>query len=473
MSVASLEGLFPRYDSFSPKVPVWCVTSDRGPTIHRFFDTSPISPSGRYLALTELPFEDRIPLPGELAAIVLVDLESGESHVVAETRGWDTQLGAQVQWGVDDHQLFFNDVDTGTWRPFGVMLDPTNGTRSDLQGTVYMASADGRTVASPCLRRIGRMQPGYGVLVPPPSVPVNRGAPKDDGLYVTDTSTGATQLLVSIEECIEALRADVNPGTLDDGDFYCSHVKWNPPGDRLMLVLRWVARDTNVQSRRRSRLLPRIPIAASLMSRLAAPLKRWRTDGRHKGRRIISRVLTLKADGSDLRLAVPAAQWIKGGHHPNWCPDGEHLTMNLKLDGNTMRFVKVRYDGSDLQAMTHAVVGSGHPTLHPDGSHVVTDAYLHEPFAFGDGTTPIRWINVKTGDHETLVRIRTLPRFHGVNKEFRVDAHPAWDRAFRRIVFNACPDGIRRVFVADLSDSIHQPFSTAGIPNLSRLAPAI
>ncbi len=32
----------------------------------------------------------------------------------------------------------------------------------------------------------------------------------------------------------------------------------------------------------------------------------------------------------------------------------------------------------------------------------------------------------------------------------RMDPHPAWDPTFRFVAFNACPDGPRRVYVADL-----------------------
>src|SRR5207249_6732990 len=93
-----LGGRFPRYRDFDPAVPTWCVTPDHGPIIHRFFDTSPFSPSGRYLGLTRLPYEDRLPAPGDVAELVVVDLQTGELRVAAETHGWDTQVGAHVQW---------------------------------------------------------------------------------------------------------------------------------------------------------------------------------------------------------------------------------------------------------------------------------------------------------------------------------------------------------------------------------------
>jgi len=413
-----LDRCFPRYRDFDPAVPVWCVTPEDGRIIHRFFDTSPFSPSARYLGLTRLPYEDRLPAPGDAAEVVVVDLHTGESRVVAETRGWDTQVGAHVQWGVDDSQLFFNDVDVETWDAFGVELDPGTGTRKDLGGPVYMISSDGRRAASPCLLRVGATQPGYGVVVPPAHVPVNRGAPPDDGVYVTDTETGRSRLLVSLRRIVETAEPSLRLEEFAAGDFYAFHVKWNPGGDRLQVVLRWLPNEPDVGARMRAQLI------------------------------------TMRADGSEIRVAVPASEWSKGGHHPNWCPDGEHVLMNLRLDGANMRFVSARHDGSGLRALADDLVGSGHPTMHPDGRHILTDAYPHEPVSYGDGTVPIRLIDIATGEERVLIRIPSEPATKGPRGELRVDPHPAWDRAFRRIAFNAFLGGTRRVCVADLEDEV-------------------
>jgi hypothetical protein len=82
---------------------------------------------------------------------------------------------------------------------------------------------------------------------------------------------------------------------------------------------------------------------------------------------------------------------------------------------------------------------------------VLTDAYPHEPVAYGDGTTPLRWIDVTESRETTLLRIRTRSEYEAATPALRVDPHPAWDRDYRRIAFNACPDGRRKVFVADLA----------------------
>ena len=144
---------FPRYEDHDPQVPVWCVTPGKGGCFHRFFDTSPISPSGRHVAVLRMPDESRLNEPGEPAEIVLVDLHAGDEKVIAETRGWEPQMGANINWGADDHHLFFNDVDTETWTPQLVRFDPLTGRAAKTPGGVYHVSPDGRHAAAACMKR--------------------------------------------------------------------------------------------------------------------------------------------------------------------------------------------------------------------------------------------------------------------------------------------------------------------------------
>jgi hypothetical protein len=402
----------------NPRVPVVCATPGHPGCLHRFFDTSPISPSGRYLALTHLRAEDRLPAPGDSCGIVVVDLVNGTHHLVAESRAFGTQLGAQVQWGHTDRELYFNDIDSAGrgWRPYGVRLDPLSGSRCDLGGPVYMVSPDGRAAASPCLLRTGVTQYGYGVVAPLDAVPWNVGAADDDGIWITDTAAGTTRLAVSLRQLVEASGDPELQRLADstDGGFYGFHVKWNPQGTRLLFVVR-----------HRSRLTGSPP----------RPM-----------------LFTLRPDGSDIALALPARTWAAGGHHPNWCPDGEDILMNLRYENGPMRFVQFRADGSGLSPLAPTVVGSGHPTMHADGYHILTDDYADGRFASPEGVVPLRWIDTRAGREQQILRIRTAPLFAGAAKRFRVDPHPAWDGQFRYVTFNACPDGHRRVFVADLGE---------------------
>jgi len=405
-----LDRFFPRYLSGTSRAPIWCITPHIDRCIHRFYDTSPVSPSGRYVALTRLPYEDKLPVAGDAAEIVLVDLFKGTAQIIAETRGWDSQLGAQAQWGSDDHSLYFNDVDTQNWAPFGVRLDPSTGRRRRLGGPVYMVSPDGKLAASPCLLRTARTQAGYGVVVPESHVPKNPMAAEDDGIYITDTETGLSRLLISFAEILERARPPFDPDDFRSGSLYGFHVKWNPQGDRLMFVMRCTAAGAD------------------------------RTFSN-------ANLITMKPDGSDVTVALHWKIWQQGGHHPNWCPDGKRILMNLRPDGVTMRFAIFNYDGRNIEVTTETR-GSGHPTLHPNGRNILTDAYLGRNAA---DKVPLRWINILSNAEEPLAWVHTRPA-HDRLEALRVDPHPAWDHKYRMFVFNACPEGTRRVYLCDMGN---------------------
>ncbi|MBC8155729.1 MAG: hypothetical protein H7Z72_22810 [Bacteroidetes bacterium] len=397
---------FPAYTSGS-LVPVVKVSSGR--TIHRFFDTSPLSPSGRYLALFRFPQETRSPKPGEVGEVILVDTKTGQERVVAQSRGWEMQLGANVQWGKTDRDLYFNDVDPKTWQAFAVRLNPLTGQARRMAGTVFMVSADGTRLASYNLMASRRAQVGYGVVIPDSLLIRNIGPVATDGVDITNTATGKVTRITTIRDIYEKSVPSIAIANPQEHEYYCFQVKWNPQGTRLLTTVQWTPRTGG--GRRRS-------------------------------------VITMNADGSNLRTAITPDQWAKGGHHINWTPDGEHLSMNLNTDGKPgLELITVRYDGSDLK--TVFTPGSGHPSFQPKGlPFIVTDAYPDEGFSSEDGTVPIRLMQVSTGTEQAIARI-FVSKAVG---EFRIDAHPAWDRSGRYVVFNGYLDGTRSVFMADLKN---------------------
>ncbi|WP_042166843.1 TolB family protein [Paenibacillus gorillae] len=411
---------FPRYTGFDPLIPVWCLTPDSKGSFHRFFDTSAVSPSGRYVAVLQMPQEDRLPEPGETANIAVIDLHTGEERIAASTRGWEPQLGANINWGPSDETLYYNDVDTAIWEPICIELNLLTGHKRRLEGGIYKISPDGRTIISACMKRMRRTQFGYGVMVPDVFVPRNTGFPDDDGLYATDVQTGKRTLLVSLRQIVERAKPAIDWERYADGECYGFHCKYNPQGDRLIFTMRWFKTDEEQPW--------------NMLHKQA--LKFW--------------VLTMKPDGSDIHVAVGPEQWDKGGHHINWFPDGRRLSMNLCLDGDKQLYlVQVNDDGTELAKITEAVPGSGHPTVHPNGRHMLTDAYEKEKVAFDDGSVPLRFIDLENGTEQLAIRIPVGNPGTSVTPVLRVDPHPAWAPDHRHVVFNGYVDGTRRVFIAD------------------------
>lgn len=380
--------------------------------IHRFFDTSPLSPSGKYLALFRMPYENKSPKPGDAGDVILVDIQTGKERIVAQSRGWEVQLGANVQWGRSDKELLFNDVDTTTWKAFCVVLDPSTGQSRKLDGTLFMASNDGKKIASYNLIKSTYAQVGYGVIIPKSLIKRNIGPAYDDGIYITDIATNKTKRIVTIREIYEKTQPSITIANPQDYEYYCFQVKWNPQGTRLLTTVQW------------------------------SPVK--------GGARLRS-VITMRTDGSDIHTAITPDQWAKGGHHINWMPDGEHLSMNLNIDGKEgLELISVKYDGSDLK--TVFTPGSGHPTFHPKGLPlIVTDAYPNESITKRNGLVPIRFLHTTTGKEEKIAEVFVS----NVDGEFRIDPHPAWDRSGRYVIFNGYTGNTRNVFVADLKNMIH------------------
>ena len=415
---------FPAVTEFEGVVPMVRIATGR--VIHRFFDTSPISPSGRYVGLFRLPNEVRTPQPGEAGEVVLVDLETGKERVVAETRGWETQMGANVQWGRTDADLFFNDVDVRTWTPFAVQLDPATGKSRRHDGTVFTVSPDGKYLTSYNLIASRRIQVGYGVVLPEERTPKNIGPVTNDGLFLTEIATGKARMIASIRDIYARALPKLEIPNAERCEFYCFQVRWNRQGTRLMAFLRWHD--------------PAVP----------------------KGGPRLLTLVTLKPDGSDIRLAVTPKQYARGGHHPMWAPDGENITINLNIRDGTkdLDLVSVRYDGANLHSL-HPV-GSGHPSMHPTLPFVVTDAYTHEPLARPNGTVPLRLIDLRTKQEEPLAWVLARRSDSAkLTSEFRIDQHPVWDASGRFVVFNGVHQDTRSVYVADVGDWLKRTMARA------------
>jgi hypothetical protein len=83
---------------------------------HPFFGYYGVCPwdiTGRYFICLETGFQDHMPLLGEKARILLLDLETGKGKAITETNGWNFQQGAVLNWLPSDpgHKIAFNDCD--------------------------------------------------------------------------------------------------------------------------------------------------------------------------------------------------------------------------------------------------------------------------------------------------------------------------------------------------------------------------
>ena len=391
-------------------------------TTHRFFDSSAISPSGRYVCATRTRREGPADVtPGDVAEVVVYDLQKKRSDrfpVVYRrpTAAWDAQLGAQVQWGASDDELYFNDVvgtrSDGAPIVRGVRSDWQRGRETRLPTPVYHVTRDGALAAAPRdLAALRMTQDGYGVVVTPEQL--RHLESQKVGVHVLDLRTNATAFL-ELSALVAAAELDSRPRAVAGGDArkgaechrHVFHVKWNAKGTRLLVVVR-----------ARGQGCPR-------------------GDANH--------ALTVNPDGADVKVV---ATWLRDGNHPNWLEDGR-LSMNY--EGKVCAFDDV--EGASCQVLSERA--SGHPVGVPGrGDLVVTDTYAKEHAAFGleAGEAALRVLS--GGDREAWLDVFPVAAFGTMPTDvWRCDAHPAFDVKGRRLALNVWVRGSRRVAITDEID---------------------
>ncbi len=396
---------FRDYDDPSCAFPVKIITPDDGYYIHTFFDTDPISPSGRYVAVLKIPFQDQIPTSEDLAQVCIIDRVNEQIAEIFSTNAWGTQVGAHISWGKDDSQLFFNNRKDDNI--YAVEYNTLTDTYTEHTGSVYMPSRDGRYLFSPNLATISYSQEGYGATMPKGySIEPNESDYATDGLWRCDTATGEKKLILSIQEAIDTI---ADKRAFVGGKFVFFHTKVNKSNCRIMQVVRYVFPD---------------------MRRLCF-------------------ILTCDFDGGNIKVALPYEMWLSSSHHPDWHPNSTDILMNFQMQD--MRFGLFGEDFTNFRIIAQKHHGGGHPSISPSQKYLITDAYTAESeFVDSDNRVALRLINLENSELTNLCYIWTLGGL-GLHPSFRCDPHPAFSQNGNEISFNGAPFGKKAVLIADIS----------------------
>lgn len=360
----------------------WIISDSTYSSIHRFFDSSPFSPSGKYLGYSRTLVKEGTDLsdgksPSE---VVVVNLYTKEVHVVDRTTAWDTQVGAHVQWGVNDSQLFYNQYqpsdtlfDASSSSPTssipslkGVMANIFTSKKVYFDSPVYHVSPLGDYYASPDLTKIRFTQLGYGVhssLASP-----NTNASQNDGVFVINIVTGKSNLLVSLYDL--AITAGFNPST----PTYAFHIKWSSDGAYLMIVARtqeprvlstWVDRVRHTIGTKRQWFRRQHLFVVESDGRNLRYITSWQSEpsysqaNQHALRKcddeVMMRLMDILKGSMSLMgnfsppqcLQIPSRRSatlnkplktnlhhnnaiIRDGNHPNWIPGTHKISMNMQ-----------------------------------------------------------------------------------------------------------------------------------------------
>ena len=427
------------------------------------------------------------------ADIVVIDIIRGTEAVVAVTRAWDSQLGAQVQWGSTDDIIIYNDIVThgdSSYRVAGVILNLKLGSKLILDCPVYHVSADGFYSASPEIDKIHNTQLGYGAYLP-----VKEKFSSSDKIYIANLTSGKCRTLIKLTDISNYMQFKL--GT----EIYGFHTKWSNDNKYILAVIRTMTPGSGIIGFRTTKRRQHIIIIESQTGEIKGNLLSF--GGRHD-------------HGIDTRSREK--EHIAGveidmvdGNHPNWIPDSHDISMNivhsprgslmsLKNKNKILRdIVKINFtkpcnigfcSSSDLFSPMYEIVfpfrGSGHPNFLPGGRYAVVDTYSKEIDYFRENLTadvsklksiivPLRlvdtvekreinlyYVQIENFDSEPATNLLSFLDKKFVKKAWRCDMHPAFSRDFRWLSITARPNkGLRQILISFLGSDPSRLFNRA------------
>ncbi len=369
-----------------------------------YYDKLQFDPAARFALGMEVNFEHRPPTPDDVIKVGMVDLSDDDRWIdLGESRAWGWQAGCMLQWlPKSAHEIIWNDREDGQFVSRILKID--TGQQRTLPHPIFTLSPNGRTALSIDFHRLEDMRPGYGYMgIPDPWF--NVMAPQETGIHTVDLQTGESKLIVSLAE----VAAIPYPhGDISAAKHYFNVLIYSPGGAHFLFLHRWRLGDGPFHTR----------------------------------------MLTAKADGSDLKVVDHS------GHtsHLIWRDDAQILAWSKRPShGGAYYIFPNAEDGScgpdQIVGKTNMPL-NGHCTYLSDNSWILNDTYPQ-----GDKRLQDLYLY-----HVPTDRRADLGQFHSplpYTDTLRCDLHPRSSPDGTKIVIDSAHAGNgRQMYLFEVGDLV-------------------
>lgn len=402
-----------------------------GPKHHFFgyYDKCPWDSTGRFMLTLEVDFMNRLPEPEDVAVIGIIDFHDNNTFVpVAETRSWNWQQGAMLQWVSSDRLIIYNDCEKNHF--VSILLDIKTGKRRILPLPVYTLSHDGRFALSINFSRLHHTRRGYGYAggIDPWQ---DNLYPDDDGIYLMDVNTGKYKLILSYAQ---VAAFDYSPA-MEEGKHWFEHLAFNPRDSRFCFLHRFQLNEGGIYTRLLTADLDGsnlYVVNEGMVSHLdwlnSNKILAWA----RKGKIFPS---TQRRGFSNLTPLKQILAFIRGLGIPNWARKhiiGDHYL--LLTDQTT----QVDVIGEDI------LTSDGHCSCSPDRRWILTDTYPDE-----NNEQHLILYHPETMTKAEIGTFYSPPELD--KTPMRCDLHPRWNRDGTQICIDSTHEGSRQMYVLDVS----------------------
>ncbi|MEP3420326.1 MAG: hypothetical protein ABJN35_01205 [Erythrobacter sp.] len=362
-----------------------------------YYEIQPISMDGKAVLAHNSTVARQALTGSEAAQVGWFDIESGQWHGVAETQLWCWQMGARLRWwdSGGPRTLAFNTIVNG--EAVHCLADgEANGTatiRKHSDVPLFDANENAGVGLSLNFARLARCRPGYGypVLDDPYA---RENMPDGDGVTLVDLNTGKADLAYAMPRFAEA-----TPGAHADEYHYLNAALLSPNAKRFSVLYKRLPNPDDVHG--------------------------WTVDA-----------FVGNCDGSGL-MHVP----LDGRASHYWWLDDDRIAYTSNKGIGSSYVVFDCRDGS-LTHLDPAMPGvDGHPSLHRETGHWVTDTY---PDLYSEQTLYV--LNDQASERRELGRLLAKREYQD---EWRCDLHPRWSRDGNSIVIDSTHEGYRALYLVD------------------------
>ena len=374
-----------------------------------YYDLQPYSADETKHLIHKTTFRNRLPEKYDVAEIGYIDMQSEEFVKLGDTRAWNFQQGAMLQWNpkAPDREIIYNDFLNGEF--CGVIMDIETGKKRFLDRPVANVSRDGNYALSINMARLFDFRPGYGYCAKADSFYYRNHSDKD-GVFLIDMNTGKSEMVLSLDEIWEFTKSFF----ATDQKMIINHITFNPSASRFIMLVR------------------NFPV---------------------KGQRHATALVTANRDGSDMYLlsdyGLQSHYWWINDEDIIFLSDAKELECSQGLC-NTYVFKDKTHDGYILA--DGFFWADNHMSINSDGTLMITDSY---PAATSDSVEGV-YIN-----EHSLLHLYDLKRdvcaaigyFHSLPNstgDVRCDLHPRFNRSGNGITFDSTHEGFRGVYKIDL-----------------------
>ena len=216
---------------YTSKAPLEVINPDDGYNyFFAYYDLQPFDKESKRHLAHRVSFNDRIPTGDDICEIGYISLCDKTFHKLAETRAWNFQQGAMLQW-FDEGSIIYNDFRDGDY--VSVIKNIDTGAERVLKAPIATLSSDRKWAMSINFPRIWDFRPGYGY-ANTKDENYDVFAPCDDGIFLLDIEKNEKRLVISYEDIKNAFPEP----PFSDLKLVVNHITFNPSGERFVFILR-------------------------------------------------------------------------------------------------------------------------------------------------------------------------------------------------------------------------------------------